>query len=305
MTTHDFPPTPTAVLPAAAVFLAAVLTAAAACHPRLARRTAAAAVWLVVPWIASACLLTLERSGVPVSGTAVFAVWVGCGLGLVWREVRLQCDPLGRVATFLLCVSVGPNVAYHVFMCPPEAAWRTQCKNTQKNVGLWMHETVEETGRYPDAVVDGTGWRRAFLDRHGGAPEFFVCPTARRRWPEAGGVSAFGLPVGERTAFPGGVGVAVEAVTDGTSNTIVLMEAVGLALPLTEPGDVPVDELPAGVNLRGDAPGQSRGWVSSYHLGGAQVLTGDGRVRFLRETVDADVLRSLVTIAGGERAAEW
>jgi prepilin-type N-terminal cleavage/methylation domain-containing protein/prepilin-type processing-associated H-X9-DG protein len=40
--------------------------------------------------------------------------------------------------------------------------------------------------------------------------------------------------------------------------------------------------------------------IFSFHPGGANVLMADGSVRFLKESLDVVVLRSLVTLAGGE-----
>ena len=40
--------------------------------------------------------------------------------------------------------------------------------------------------------------------------------------------------------------------------------------------------------------------VFSFHPGGANVVFGDGSVRFLKETISVVVLRSLVTLKGGE-----
>jgi len=40
--------------------------------------------------------------------------------------------------------------------------------------------------------------------------------------------------------------------------------------------------------------------IFSYHPGGANALFGDGSVRFLKDTTNLKVLRSLVTLSGGE-----
>lgn len=45
--------------------------------------------------------------------------------------------------------------------------------------------------------------------------------------------------------------------------------------------------------------------ASSRHSGGVNVLMGDGAVHFVSETIDAEVWRTLGTIAGGEVAGEW
>jgi prepilin-type processing-associated H-X9-DG protein len=40
--------------------------------------------------------------------------------------------------------------------------------------------------------------------------------------------------------------------------------------------------------------------IFSYHPGGANILFGDGSVRFLKETTGVVILRNLVTASGGE-----
>jgi len=62
-----------------------------------------------------------------------------------------------------------------------------------------------------------------------------------------------------------------------------------------EPRDMHVAQLNPRIN------GKSGQGVSSHHAGGAQVVFGDGSVRFLvDEEISPDVLGALFTRAGGE-----
>ena len=45
--------------------------------------------------------------------------------------------------------------------------------------------------------------------------------------------------------------------------------------------------------------------IFSFHVGGAQVLMGDGSVRFLSESLDYRTLRALVTPNGAEVVGEF
>jgi prepilin-type processing-associated H-X9-DG protein len=92
-----------------------------------------------------------------------------------------------------------------------------------------------------------------------------------------------------------------EGVTDGTSNTLMLVEACGQQIVWTEPRDVDVAGSPIGINLDGDAVGQSPGVASSYHPTGCNVLFGDGSVKFLEKKIDREVLKALITANGNER----
>jgi hypothetical protein len=98
--------------------------------------------------------------------------------------------------------------------------------------------------------------------------------------------------------------IAISAITDGTSQTILLGEAPeaidGLWISTSN-----LCEQSAPINTPAAfAPnyvffdfGQL---ISSYHPGGAQVLVADGAVRFLDETIDNRTLAALCSRAGGE-----
>lgn len=94
-------------------------------------------------------------------------------------------------------------------------------------------------------------------------------------------------------------------ITDGTSHTLMIVEACGREIIWTEPRDVEVTEESLGINLPGDRPGHSSGMMSSHHTGGAHGLLADGTVRFFAETMDKSVLRAMTSIDGGEAVPEF
>lgn len=66
-----------------------------------------------------------------------------------------------------------------------------------------------------------------------------------------------------------------------------------------EQSTVPYDNgtvVPAAAGTNGGANDE----IASQHPGGANVLMGDGSVRFLKETVNLQTLRALISISGGE-----
>ena len=89
-------------------------------------------------------------------------------------------------------------------------------------------------------------------------------------------------------------------ITDGSSNTIMILEACGQNIPWLQPRDVDVETTPPGINLPGDSPGSSRGVLSSHHFRIASVAFADGSVRSLNEQIDPQLLRALLTTNGGE-----
>ena len=86
----------------------------------------------------------------------------------------------------------------------------------------------------------------------------------------------------------------VWGITDGTSNTILVVEAER-DIPWTKPEDIAYDPdkplpkfggrpLPAGIS-------GANGFLASF---------ADGSVRFISDTTDEVTLRALITKAGGE-----
>jgi prepilin-type N-terminal cleavage/methylation domain-containing protein/prepilin-type processing-associated H-X9-DG protein len=124
-----------------------------------------------------------------------------------------------------------------------------------------------------------------------------------------------------------GVNRRIEDVTDGTSNTLLIVEDAGRNTPYIN-GKVYTGTLPStfyeggawancclggsvdylyGWNLTTntyDGPCAvnctNAGQVYAFHTGGANVLYGDGSVRFLSATTDINTLVWLFTRAGGE-----
>jgi beta-lactamase regulating signal transducer with metallopeptidase domain len=76
-------------------------------------------------------------------------------------------------------------------------------------------------------------------------------------------------------------------VTDGLSNTILAVEAKR-EIPWTKPEDIPFDP-------QGPLPE-----VGGLSLDGVNTLLGDGSVRFISKAVNPNVLKALITRAGGE-----
>jgi len=85
------------------------------------------------------------------------------------------------------------------------------------------------------------------------------------------------------------LGTSFRQITDGTSNTIMIVEAPDdSAVIWTKPGDFAPDKENPTRGLIGLRPG------------GFQAAFVDGSVQFLAETIDADLLNGLFTKSGGE-----
>ena len=117
----------------------------------------------------------------------------------------------------------------------------------------------------------------------------------------------------------------ITEVLDGTSNTLLLAECAGRNLRYVQgkqdtsatwtggpwanpdariklggytPGDPASTTGPCAVNCINNKE------VYAFHTGGANVVMGDGSVRFLRESTSIDLLYALLTRARGETVAE-
>lgn len=201
-----------------------------------------------------------------------------------------------------------------------EAARRTQCKNNLKQIGLALHNYHDTYMLFPAAHLDDLqgkpklSWRVSILPYMDEAPRFnrynfsdawdgssnaallapsprtYLCPS----YNSAPGSTntCYATIAGDHTVLGAGKCVSIRDITDGTSNTLMVVEACSLNIPWMKPQDI--DENSVGV------VGNPNG-ISSKHTGGAHVLFADGSVRFLSVNVSPQIVDALVTRDGGEQ----
>jgi prepilin-type processing-associated H-X9-DG protein len=117
-------------------------------------------------------------------------------------------------------------------------------------------------------------------------PRVYLCPDRKDAEP---GTTTYRVFVGEGALFQEGVGTPIQAVTDGTSNTVMVVESTD-AVPWTKPDDLKFDPA-AKLSLYG---------AGSPHRDGLQALFADGSVHFIKKTIALQVWKALITRAGGE-----
>ncbi len=201
-----------------------------------------------------------------------------------------------------------------------EAARRSQAMNNLKQLGLALLNYHDLTQKFPArAVFDSEGrpllsWRIQILpfiecndlydqfhldepwdSEHNRKliplmPEVFANPSAPQ---EPGKAHYLGL-VGPGTLFEGSEGHAFRDITDGTSNSIMLVEVnPDRAVIWTKPEDIPFD------------PENPLDGLGNAHPGGFNVLFCDGSVRFISETIDREVFRRMATIGDGKPLGDF
>ncbi len=201
-----------------------------------------------------------------------------------------------------------------------EPARRGQCQNNLKQIGIAIHNYNTDYGALPPAyTVDEEGnrlhsWRTLVLP-YLGYEKLFEWIDLTKPWDDPANakaretvVSVYRCPsvdnestqttylalVGTDCAFSGPVARALSEITDGTSYTLLCVDApTEQAVHWMSPVDASEDEF-----LSWDDDSKM------HHPGGTNVAFVDGSVRFLLLDVDHEVRRAMLTISGGEPVDE-
>ena len=195
-----------------------------------------------------------------------------------------------------------------------EAARRATSMNNLKQIGLAMHNYLSTNGTFPARAIRNKegkallSWRVAVLpyleNDTGGLYDQFHLDEP---WDSEHNSklinkmpAVYGNPNvpsqdktnylavdGKKSIFGGEKGVAAQKITDGLSNTIMVIEA-DRGVIWTKPDDLDLDmEKPA------------KG-LGTLRPNGFNALMADGSVRFILNTVDTELLQGLMTKDGGE-----
>jgi hypothetical protein len=196
-----------------------------------------------------------------------------------------------------------------------QAARKAQMSNHLKQIGLALHNYHDSYGTFPAAASydkDGKpllSWRvhlLPFLEQEAlyrqfkldepwdsphnkkllaKMPAVYALPGVR---PKIEGGTVMQGFVGKGAFFEGKRGLRLSDITDGTSNTFMIVEA-GQEVPWTKPEDLPFDpkakQLPQ---------------LGGTFEDGFAVVFGDGSVRFIKHTTKLETLKAYITRNGGE-----
>jgi prepilin-type processing-associated H-X9-DG protein len=229
-----------------------------------------------------------------------------------------------RAVFWVFATGIGASLAWAVCLGIDHAvreSWRSRCNVTLHRVGAAMSEYQEAHGHFPAPAIvgqDGTrllSWRVAILPHLGYQslynrfhldepwdsphnrtllaempPEFACAAGPRRRAGKTGYLVIVGPETDAysiNTPFEATRGADIRHITDGTSNTILVLET-DLLVPWTKPDDLQWSK---------DEPLPR---IVSPHSGGAHALFADGGSRFLKSTIAPNTLVALLTINGNE-----
>ena len=263
-------------------------------------------------------------AAIGVSGAGIVVLLCKLSFDTMSSAKEVLWGKFGLAILFVVCAYLLlPGLQYS-----REASHRVHCRNNLKQIGLAMYNYHDVSRSFPPSAGGEipVSWRVLmcpYLDKssmfHVYDPgtawdespnselalkqlPVYSCPS--NYWPrDSSGrwFTAYSVPCGPNTIGGNPAGTPLMKITDGSSNTFLAVEACGSQILWTEPRDVDVATQPAGMNLKGNSPGQSAGWISSFHANGANIALADGSVRFLSAKTDPALLKKMATIDGGER----
>ena len=218
-------------------------------------------------------------------------------------------------------VAIGAALLLPAVQKAREAARRSQSMNNLKQIGLAFHNYHNVANAFPPAAsVDKKdkkllSWRvhilpyvdqaalykqfhldepwdsehnKQFIER---IPPVYVQPNYADL--AKSGKTVYLVPTGKGTAFDGNEGLQISEFRDGTSNTVLAVEAHrDAAVIWTKPDDLEVDFKNPLKNLKGSL------------AGGFHVLMCDGTVRFISDNINLETLKAIFTRAGTEAVGD-
>lgn len=198
-----------------------------------------------------------------------------------------------------------------------EAARRSQSNNNLKQIGLGMQTYADINKRFPPRAIFADGkpllsWRVAILpmveqkalydqfhldepwdSEHNRKliekmPPVYANPNLDTKLTQAG-KTAYLAPTGQGTMFDGEKSANFGSIKDGTSNTLLVVEAnADRAVIWTKPDDLEID------------PDKPHDGLGDIHPGGFLAVFADGHTNFIKKTIDAATLLNLFNPRDGQ-----
>ncbi len=209
----------------------------------------------------------------------------------------------------------------------PGAGRRMQCSNHLKQIGLALQNYHDTYGCFPPAYfADASGkpthsWRVLLLPFMEQKPLYdkyrfdepwdgphnrflhqeivttYACPSRSTR--QSKNETSYVAVIGPTTLWPGTQSTRLSDVTDGTSNTLMVVEMANSGIHWMEPRDLDLATMSLAVN---SSPGPS---ISSPHPSVAMAVFADGHTQAISKNTPVEIVRGLLTIAGQEQIGDY
>lgn len=243
---------------------------------------------------------------------------IALGVWLRSRRVILSAIPITVVVLLLAMVMLG---------LPRTPNKSTICRNSLKTLALSLENYHDAYGCFPPAyVADENGkpmhsWRVLILPFLGCGdlyqkyrfdepwngpnnsklakhmPWLYRCPCQETKSSPV--TTNYVAVTGPGTMWPGQKTICVRDVTDGTCDTLILVESANCGIHWMEPRDLDLATMPLKINPS-SAPG-----ISGGHPGGAQAALADGSVKLLYDSLPPDAIKALVERNDGKPIPPW
>jgi len=277
--------------------------------------------------LVAAAMATFGPGGIVVAGV-VLGFWA-------WAFYAPKRFTFTNVLLAMAVVGVLIAVLLPSVQSAREAARRSQCMNNLKQIALALLNYESAKGGFPPAyAADANGkpmhsWRVLILpyleelplyqrynfnepwDGPNNSklathfPEVYRCPSHADDSASNRFETQYFAVIGPETGWPGSVGRNIRQFRDGTSKTIMVIEATGLGVHWMEPRDPTLEEA---VALLTTKPRSGHlhvhdGFLATtyYETSFRNVAFCDGHVVWLGQLKDAELAKALLTATGGER----
>jgi DNA-directed RNA polymerase subunit RPC12/RpoP len=217
------------------------------------------------------------------------------------------------LAVLVLMCPCGVALLLPAVQAAREAARRSSSMNNLKQIGIALHNYHDTHGQFPPAVVTDANGQPLYSGRVLLLPfmeqqAIFNAFNKNERWdspanmalsqtviktfvdpsnPNQGPDSSYAFVTGTGSLFEAGQPIRIQNITDGTSNTLALIEVQSTGGSWAAPNEIDIAQLAGGL-------------PDGSHPGGNLALFADASVRFISESIDPQMLQHLSTRAGGE-----